>query len=161
MPTRKLTDQIINAAIDGFQVQKTRIDQQILELRALLSGGSTETVAIPEVPTRKRKKFSAKTRRKMAEAQRLRYAKMRSESEPPALATPEKPKHRISAEGMKRILAANKKRWAMKRAEAKKAQSPVAKKSAPKKPAKKAAPAKAAKKTATAAAQAVTEAGAQ
>jgi hypothetical protein len=35
----KLTPEIIAAAIDGFQARKTRIDAQIAELRALLSGG--------------------------------------------------------------------------------------------------------------------------
>jgi len=36
MPTPKLTNRIITAAIDGYRVQKTRIDTKIAELRALL-----------------------------------------------------------------------------------------------------------------------------
>ena len=35
MPT-KLTPEIITAAIEGFKAEKTRIDQQIAELRAML-----------------------------------------------------------------------------------------------------------------------------
>ena len=135
MPITKLTPEIIAAAILGFEEQKRRIDTQIGGLKAMLSGSPAETAATPEAAPRKRKKFSTATRRRMREAQRRRFAKLKSESEPPArAATPEpaKPKHRISAEGMKRILAANKRRWALKRAEAAKARG-AAKKSVPKK----------------------------
>jgi hypothetical protein len=76
MPT-KLTAEIITAAVLGFEQQKRRIDDQIAELRAMLSGGSTETNATPEAPTGKRKKFSAAARRRMKEAQQRRWAKIR------------------------------------------------------------------------------------
>jgi hypothetical protein len=42
MPT-KLTAEIITAAIEGFESQKRRIDDQIAELHALLPGGPAET----------------------------------------------------------------------------------------------------------------------
>src|ERR1039458_7664198 len=45
MPTHKLTPEIITAAIVGFEAQKTRIDDQIAELRAMLSGGTKPTAA--------------------------------------------------------------------------------------------------------------------
>jgi hypothetical protein len=113
----KLTNQIISAAIDGFESQKTRIDQQIAELRAMLSGGPAETAATPEPTTGKRRKFSAAARKRMREAQQLRWAKIRGESGPAVrAATPEKPKRRISEEGMKRIIAATKKRWRLAKA---------------------------------------------
>jgi hypothetical protein len=76
MPT-KLTNEIITAAIAGYEAQKTAIDHQIAELRAMLSG---RPAAGPEPPHRKRKKFSAATRRRMKEAQRLRWAKIRGEA---------------------------------------------------------------------------------
>src|ERR1035441_3248372 len=144
MPT-KLSNEIITAAIEGFEAQKTRIDAQIAELQAVLSGGPTAAATTPEVPTRKRKRFSAASRRKMAMAQKARWAKIKGESEPPAPAKPEatKPKRRISKEGMAKIIAATKKRWRLQKAAAK-----AAKKSAPVK--------KAAKKTAPAPAQAAT-----
>ena len=135
----KLTPEIITAAILGFEEQKRRIDSQIGELRAVLSGGPTAAATTPEVPTRKRKRFSAASRRNMAMAQKARWARIKGESEPPAPAKPEapKPKRRISKEGMARIIAATKKRWRLQKAAAK-----AAKKSAPvKKAAKKAAPA--------------------
>ena len=98
MPT-KLTHEIITAAIEGYEAQKIRIDHQIDELRAMMSG---HPAASPEPPNRKRKKFSAATRRRMREAQRQRWAKIRGESELSAPATPEPPKakRRISEEGM-------------------------------------------------------------
>src|SRR5665213_2758491 len=116
----KLTDEIIIAAISGFETQKAKIDHQIAELRTMLDGGPAESTATktPEAPVGKRKKFSAAARKRMAEAQRLRYSKLKGETEPSTPATPEaaKPKRKISAEGMKRIIAATKKRWAKKRA---------------------------------------------
>jgi hypothetical protein len=89
MPTPKLTNEIIIAAITGFESQKVKIDAQIAELKAMLPGGSTGTVASPEPVKRKRKKFSAAARKRMKEAQQRRWAKIRGESESPAPASPE------------------------------------------------------------------------
>jgi hypothetical protein len=133
MPTQKLTNEIIAAAIEGFEAQKTRIDTQIAGLRAMLSGGSTESTATPEAPTRKRKKFSAATRKRMKEAQQRRWAKVRGPSEPTSATTPApKTKRKISAEGLKRIIAATKRRWRLQKAAAK-AKSAGRKKAAVKK----------------------------
>ena len=150
MPT-KLTNEIITAAILGFEEQKRHIDSQISELRAVLSGGTSETAATPEAPTSKRRKFSVAARRRMKEAQQRRWAAIKGTSEPPSRAKSEasKPKRRISAEGMKRIIAATKKRWRLARA-AKAQTGRGTKKAAVKKAAK--------KKTAPAAAKAATEA---
>src|ERR1035441_1172520 len=97
----KLTGEIITAAILGFEEQKRQIDTRIAELRAMLPGVPA-TPTTPEAPTKKRKRFSAAARRRMKEAQQRRWAKIRGESEPPALATLEapKPKRRISKAGM-------------------------------------------------------------
>ena len=88
MPT-KLTNEIITAAIEGFESQKTRIDQQISALKAMLSGGPAETAARPEPATRKRRKFSAAARRRMKEAQQRRWERfvvsLRHQLEPPHL----------------------------------------------------------------------------
>lgn len=42
MPTPKLTNQIIEAAIDGFLAKQKYLDSRIAELRAMLPGGSLE-----------------------------------------------------------------------------------------------------------------------
>ena len=135
MPTPKLNAEIIAAAIEGFESQKRRIDTQIGELRAMLSGGRTEGAAAPEASTRKRK-VSAAARRRMAEGQRKRWAAIKAESKKPESAArpePAKPKRKMSAAGRRAISEATKRRWALKRAEAAKAQPAGAKKAAPQK----------------------------
>ena len=85
----------------------------------------------------------------MALAQKLRYAKLRGETEPPTPVTAEPPKakRKISAEGMKRIIAATKERWRRQKAEAAGKSAPApAKKAAVKKAVAKAPSAKVTKK---------------
>ena len=112
MPT-KLNDELITAAILGFEEQKRHIDMQIAELRAMLSGGSARTAATPGALAQKPRKFSAAARQRMKEAQRRRWAKIRGESgkEKPAPKAA-KGKRRLSAAGRAAIIAAAKKRWA-------------------------------------------------
>ena len=114
MPT-KLTTEILTAAIDGFEMQKTRIDARIAEIRQMLDGGSQSTAVTSELQRRKRRKISRAGRAAIAAAQRKRWAESKKHQ-----ATPEapKPKRRLSAAGRRAIIAATKKRWAAKRAEA-------------------------------------------
>jgi hypothetical protein len=137
MPTPTLSPAIIIAAITGFESQKTRIDAQIAELRAMLDGGSLEPAAAPEVPRGKRRKISAAGRKRMAEGQRKRWAQSPSS---PIAPEPAKPKRKLSAAGKAAIVAALKKRWAAKKAAAKAAPvKTAAKTAAAKKPQTKAA----------------------
>ncbi len=109
----QLTKEIINAAILGFEEQKSRIDTEIAELRAMIapsSNGSHST----EKPAGRRK-MSGATRKAMAEGQRRRWA---SKSPVEAQAPATMPKRKLSAAGKAAIVAALKKRWASKRAEA-------------------------------------------
>src|SRR5471030_167021 len=161
MPTPRLNAEIIAAAIEGFESQKRRIDTQIGELRALLSGGRTEGTVAPEASTRKRK-VSAAARRRMAEGQRKRWAAIKAESKKPESAArpePAKPKRKMSAAGRRAISEATRRRWALKRAETAKAQPAGAKKAAtPKTAAKKTTAKKAAAKPAKKAAKAAGQA---
>ena len=122
MPTQKLNRELLIAAIDGFEFQKLRIDAQIVEIRRLLDGDSAESEAPDsETPRSGRKKFSAASRRKMAAAQKARWAKIKGEAAPAAkTAKPKagKAKRRLSAEGRAAIVAALKKRWAAKKSSA-------------------------------------------
>lgn len=115
MPT-KLTPEIINAAIDGFEAQKTRIDDRIRQLRAMLSRDPAENGATTEAPKRKRRKMSAAGRKAIAEAQRKRWAASKKQPKSP---TPEPVKHKrkLSAAGRRAISEATKRRWAAKKAE--------------------------------------------
>jgi hypothetical protein len=144
-PTVAIRFQFARSTIVGFEQQRLRIDTQIAELRSIFDGGPTKPApaAMPEAPTLKRRKFSAAARRRMKEAQQLRWAKIRGESESPAPASEApKPKRKLSKQGRANIVAALKKRWAEKKTAAAK---PVR---AAKKTAAKKAPAKAAKKAA-------------
>jgi hypothetical protein len=112
----KLTQGIIEAAIEGFESQKRRIDAQIAELRAMLPGAKTESTSEPPA-NRPRRKMSAAGRRAIAEGQRKRWAASKRQAEPKM--SP-RPKRRLSAAGKAAIVAALKKRWAAKKAEEKK-----------------------------------------
>ncbi len=125
----ELNESVILAAIEGFQSQKARIDQQIAELRAMgplrsLSDGSQAG------PQRKRT-LSAEALQRIRAGQLRRWAKIKGQSEPPTPASAEvpKPKRKLSAAGRRAISEASKRRWALKRAAAAKAQAPAAKKS--------------------------------
>ena len=104
----KLTQEIIDAAIEGFESQKKRIDAQIAELRSLSNGQAPAT----EAPLKKGG-MSAAGRKAIAEAQRKRWTAEK------AIAATAKPKRRLSAAGKANIVAALKKRWAAKKAAAK------------------------------------------
>jgi|ERR1051326_5687930 hypothetical protein len=138
MPNPKLTAEIIHAAIEGFESRKRRIDSQIEELRQMLNGNRAVVTSETGAPTRKRK-ISAAGRRRIAAAQKARWAKIRGEAGPtstPAAPKPARQKRTLSAAGRKAISEATKKRWAAKRAEAQ-SKPAVAKKAASKKSASK------------------------
>jgi hypothetical protein len=124
MPT-KIDNEILAAAIEGFEAQKKRLDDQIAEIRQLLTGGKAESAATPEAG-RKRRKMSAAGRKRIAEAQRKRWAEAKKQSgatPKAAKAEAQKPKRKLSAAGRKRIIEATKKRWALVRAAATKSES--------------------------------------
>jgi hypothetical protein len=108
----------LSSIINQLERQKTAIDRALAALQGI---GGIPLAPATEVPARKGKKRSAAVRKRMKEAQQLRWAMIRGESEQttPTAPQPPKPKRRISAEGMKRIIAATKKRWRLQRAAAK------------------------------------------
>jgi hypothetical protein len=96
MPTQKLTAEIITAAIEGFESQKRRIDDQIAELRALLPGGTAEIAATPEPATRKRRKMSAAGRKAVSEATKKRWAAFHAAQQAPEQPAPTKAARKIA-----------------------------------------------------------------
>jgi cell division septum initiation protein DivIVA len=104
MPTNKLTNEIIIAAIEGFEGQRRRLDAQIAELRQMLDGHPTETAAATKAAPPKRK-ISAAARRRMAIGQKARWAKIRGESGLSVVATPEPLKRKMSAARKAALLA--------------------------------------------------------
>src|SRR5580704_3275203 len=85
MPTT-LDNEILAAAIEGFEAQKARLDARIAEIRQKLSGGASEAPASSAAPAsgRKRRKMSAAARKRIADAQKKRWAAVRKESAAPA-----------------------------------------------------------------------------
>ena len=121
MPKSTISRDILLAALAGFQLDKQRIDLQIAEVQALLDGGGSQKAALAgsaESPKTGRRKRSPAVRRRMAEAQRARWAAVKGISVEPKLSTakPAKSKRKMSAAGRKAISDATKKRWALKRA---------------------------------------------
>jgi hypothetical protein len=115
MPTKKIANDIILAAIAGLESQKAQIDAQIAELRRVVAGHPAVAAVAPVAQEGARRKMSAAARARIAEAQRKRWAATRRPQAAPETA---KPKRKLSAAGRKAIVAAAKKRWAAKRAEA-------------------------------------------
>ncbi len=117
----KLDRSIYEAAILGLETQKQKIDSQIQELRLQLNGNARpQTAAISEAAPRKRRKFSAAAIRRMRDAQKRRWAKVRGEAQPakPA-AAPTRPRRKLSAAAKARLIANLKKARAAKAAKAK------------------------------------------
>ena len=111
MPT-KLNTEILNAAIEGFQAQKTRIDTRIAEIRQMLNDGRTELAAATHESPKRKRKLSAAARKRIGEAQRKRWAVSKRQSEAlsqPATSEAPKPKRKLSVAGRKRIIASTKK----------------------------------------------------
>ncbi|MBL8294146.1 MAG: hypothetical protein JNN08_20040 [Bryobacterales bacterium] len=87
MPKLNLEDaSLLTAALEGLELQRTRLEEQIQKVRSMLRKGGTvkaaaETSAAPAAPKaggpRKRRKLSAEGRARIAEAQRKRWAASR------------------------------------------------------------------------------------
>ena len=113
MAELQLSTEILEAAIEGIEIQKRRMDEQIAELRNLLGAEHLATGADSKPG---RRKFSPATRQKMREAQRRRWAKVRGEAGPSSGSGKAKPRRKMSAAGRKAIAEAAKKMWAARRA---------------------------------------------
>jgi len=133
--TRQHTAAILDAAIEGFEAQKRRIDEQIAQVRQLQNGHSPATTT-SEPQTQPRRKMSAATRKRMGEAQSKRWALAKSGAGTISKATA-MPKRKLSAAGRAAIVAALKKRWAAKKAGLVLVKKATAKKAAPRKAAAK------------------------
>ena len=83
MPTSRLNNEIVVAAIEGFGSQKKRIDVQIAELRQMLNPVATAATPVP-VPQKRKRRLSAAGRKGIAEAARKRWAAANAAKAEPA-----------------------------------------------------------------------------
>ena len=102
---------LLAMALVGYESEKAKIVAAIAEIRAQLGQrgpGRPRVVAneTEQTVTAKRT-MSASARRRIAMAQRKRWAAIKK-----AQATPSKPKRKLSAAGRKSIVEALRKRWA-------------------------------------------------
>jgi len=136
-----MTDaELMAAALIGLEHQRAEIAEKMAELRQRLEGGTGQAAqksaeVVSGTATPKKRTMSATARRRIAAAQRKRWAEIKKAEATPKPA-PARKKRRISAAGRKRIIAATKKRWAeynaKKAAAAKKSAKTVGKKASPK-----------------------------
>jgi hypothetical protein len=115
MQTRQFTAEILDAAIEGFEARKVRIDEQIAQVRQLLNGNQPVAASTSEPQAYERRTMSAAARKRIGEAQRKRWAATKGGAKTASKAAA-KPKRKLSAAGRAAIVAALKKRWAAKKA---------------------------------------------
>src|SRR5712692_349170 len=114
--TRVVDKSILNAALQGLELQRQRIEEHITQVRAMLGirpRGRPRKSALPTFnpqPASRRGTMSAAGRRRIALAQKKRWAKYKKAK------AGEPRKHTMSVAGRKRIAAATRKRWAAFRA---------------------------------------------
>jgi hypothetical protein len=103
----QLNRAIIEAAIVGFERQKEGIDKLIADLRAQLDGGSGYKTKVAEAttPAKARRRISAAGRKRIAEAQRQRWA-LQKEAAPVKKAAPTKNSAAAKKAAPKRTLSA-------------------------------------------------------
>jgi hypothetical protein len=119
MATLENTLQQLRAEHKRAQLEVEKLGQAISAIESLGGSGATRTTNQPK------RVISAAERRKMALAQKARWAKIRSGSKPAAgvaKTTGSTPvKHRMSLSARRKIAAAQRARWAKIRAKQKKA----------------------------------------
>jgi len=73
-------ESFLSAALEGLELQKRRIEEQIREVRMMLGKGSRKRGRPPlaeTAPKRKRTRLSAEARKRIAAAQKRRWAAYR------------------------------------------------------------------------------------
>jgi hypothetical protein len=100
--------ELLQAALSGYQAEYTRIEQAMEEIRREL-GSSTATASKPAEDGKRT--MSSAARKRIAAAQKKRWAEYHRSKEAPAK------KRKLSAAGRQRIIEATKKRWAAVRAQ--------------------------------------------
>lgn len=106
--------QILQAARAGYQSNLAEIDRLIAKETGQTTPTSIVVNLTSEKSEKRRKTVSPAGRKRMAEAQRKRWAQRKAGASGPEAVPPKKRK--MSAAGRKRIAAATKKRWAEFRA---------------------------------------------
>jgi hypothetical protein len=110
--TQKHDPDFLHAALIGLQHTLATLEERIAELRGRLGGQPAARKAAGAAPESapKKRTMSATARKRIALAQKKRWAAFHAGKTKPA--APKPPKRVLSAEGRAHIIAATKKRWA-------------------------------------------------
>ena len=104
-----MDERLLEFALIGFEARKVEIEAAIADIRGQLGqrrpGRASVDGATRKIP--RKRVLSADAKRRIAEAQRKRWAAVKKQSAAP--------KRKLSAAGRKAIVAALKRRWAAKR----------------------------------------------
>jgi hypothetical protein len=107
-------------ALQELREERSRAQKEIEKLDQVISGiESLNGFAVSHEPTHSKRMISAASRRKMALAQKARWAGVRKQSQPvvaPKTSVPAPAKRTMSAASRKKIAAAARARWAKIRA---------------------------------------------
>jgi hypothetical protein len=82
MPT-KLNNELLTAALIGFEKQKADLSARIAELKQMLGGRAQEPAVKAAAPARKRRRLSAAGRKAISEAAKRRWALKRAAAAKP------------------------------------------------------------------------------
>jgi hypothetical protein len=80
---------LLELALKGLQAERTKIDDEIVQIRAQLNQATPTTrsaaaVSSTAAPAEKRRRMSAAAKRNISEAMKRRYAAMRQAGKKPA-----------------------------------------------------------------------------
>jgi hypothetical protein len=121
MPT-KLHRAILEAALIGIDAQKQKLDERAAEIRQMLGDGPNQAASpTSDTAPRRRRTLSAEARKRIAQAQKARWAKFHGESRSAksTIAPTAKPKRKFSPAAKAKLVANLKKARAAKAAKAK------------------------------------------
>ena len=105
----KLTNEILIAAIAGYEQQKRDIDERVAALRQMLHRTGAATAA---PASNGRRPMSAAARKRIAAAQKKRWAAVRGQQSKTATKAARPKKRKLSAAGRRATVEATKRRWA-------------------------------------------------
>ena len=111
---------IFELALKGLEAERTRIDEEIADIRQRLGGGGAGAAASTAQPRARgrRGRLSAAGRRRISEMMKARWAERRRQAgttSPAAAKTAKAKRNRLSPAGRRAISEAMKLRWAARR----------------------------------------------
>jgi hypothetical protein len=110
---KQIDAELLQAALAGFEHRRTEIEQKMADLRRRIDGGGRAAAPVPTPATHKKRTMSAAGRRRIALAQKKRWALLKADEKAKKTAKATQPKKRvISAAGRARMGAATNRRWA-------------------------------------------------